>query len=59
MTSETSAPASVASQTPAGAPPTTPVQPPPMEDDLGLDSESLGTRQEDAHIFISCAGGCE
>lgn len=30
-----------------------------LEDDLGLDGEPLGARQENAIQIITCEGGCE
>jgi hypothetical protein len=35
------------------------VSPPPMEDDLGLDGETLGERQPETLQPITCSGGCE
>lgn len=32
---------------------------PALVDDLGLDDEKLGPRQEDATRIIVCEGGCE
>lgn len=32
---------------------------PALLDDLGLDDEKLGPRQEDATRIIACEGGCE